>query len=223
MLAAFVAVPADESSDGLEIVGAPEVSPDVEVAPALSPESTLAAVAEAPAEAPLAVPLVEPTDELPDEPPVPVMPAEPPGLPPAAALAVPEMGRVPEPPGPPGPPLPPVDAAAAAAAAVELGGGGRLPDAGKCPPPDWSLRALFVAGLRADDLTAALLSAAAKSLPSVFWAEKLADAAPPACASVFIGWATLMRGGREITGIAFIPAETASDVPSGTPQPTILR
>jgi hypothetical protein len=220
VLAAFVAVPADESSDGLEIAGVPEVSPDVTVAPALSPEAPLAAVAEAPDEAPLAVPLVEPTDALPDEPPVLVTPLGPLGLPPAAALAVPEKGRVLE---PPGPLLPPVDAAAAAAAAVELGGGERLPDAGKCPPPDWSLRALFVAGLRADDLAAALASAAAKSLPSVFWAEKQADAAPPVCAAVFIGWATLMRGGREITGIAFIPVETASDVPSDTPQPTILR
>jgi len=169
---------------------------------ALPPEAAVAAEAETPAEVPLAVLLVEPTDEPLDELRVLVTPVGPPELPPAAVLAVPAVGRAAD---PPEPPLPPVDAAAAAAAdAVEVGGGEGLPDAGKCPPPDGSLWALFIAGLRADDLAAALLRAAAKSLPSVFWAEELAAAAPPDCAGAFVGWAALMRGAREITGIAFI-------------------
>jgi hypothetical protein len=209
----------------------------VTVAPALAPEAPLAAEAEPPAEVPLAVPLAEPTEELPvevpldvplpvllvgplDEPPVPATPVAAREPPPAAVLPVPAVGRAPE---PPAPPVPPVDAAAAAAAAVEVGGGERLPDPGKCPPLDPSLWALFVAGLRAAGLGAALLSADAKSLPSVFWAEKSADAAPPACAAAFVGWATLMRGARGIAGITFIPAEIASDVPSVGPRPTILR
>jgi hypothetical protein len=182
-----VAVPADESSDGLEVVAPPGVSPGIVVAPAVPPEAPVAALAESPAD----VTLVTPPVELPDEPPVLV-----------TAVA---------------PPVAAVDAAAAA-----VGGGERLPDVGKGPPPDWSLCALFVAGLRAADLAAALFSAAAKSLPSVFWAEKSADAAPPACAALFVGWAALMRGALEITGITFIEVERASDVPSGTPRPTIV-
>jgi hypothetical protein len=145
-----VAVPAGESSDELEFVAAPVVPPEIAVA--------------SPAEVPLAeVPLAAPFVEPPDEPPVLVTPVGPPGLPAVAALAVPALGPVPE---PPGPPVPPVDAAAAAAAVED--GGEELPAAGNCPPPDWSFWALFAAGLRAADLAAALLSAAAKSLPSAF-------------------------------------------------------
>ena len=185
-------------------MAASAVTPAEAEAPA---ELALAAAAASPAGVPLVVPLAEPVEpdepgEPPDEPPVPATPVVLRELTPAAVFAVPGVERVPE---PPDPAVPPADAAAAAAAAEEVGGGERLPDTGNCPPPDPSLGALFPAGLRADDLAAALLSADAKSLPSALWAEKSLGTDPPDCGPAFIGWATLMRGGRGITGIAFIP------------------
>lgn len=138
-----MAVPAVEPAAELEFAAASAVCPAAAAA--------LAAAAESPDGAPLAVPLVEP--------PAAAMLVGLRELPPAAVLAVPAAE-------PPDPPVRSVDAAAAAAA--EVGGGERLPGAGKCPPLDPSLWPLFVAGLRAADLAAALLSADAKSLPAVF-------------------------------------------------------
>lgn len=155
-LAVPAVVPADESGDELEFVAAPDVPPEIAVALAEAPVSALA---ESPAEVPLAAPFVEPLDE----PPVLVTPVGPAGLPPAVEPGVPALEGVPE---LPCPAVPPVDAAAAAAAVED--GGEELPAAGNCPPPDGSFWALFAAGLRAADLAAALLSAAAKSLPSAF-------------------------------------------------------
>ena len=111
-----------------------------------APEASAAALVESPAEVPAAVPPVGPTDEppglvTPDGPPVPV-----------PVLAVPAVELVP---APLAAPFAAADAAAAAATAGEVGGGERLPGAGKCPPLDPSLCALFETGLRAADLVAA--------------------------------------------------------------------
>jgi len=209
-LEAPAATPVDASVVAPETAVAPAVSSGVAVALAV-PVAAVASVAVAAAELadpvaeePFTVPLAGPPAELPAA----GIPVEP--------LAVRGVAVLP--------------AAALPAAAVAVAGGETLPGAGKRPPLVPWLWALFVAGLREGVLAtawaAALLSVAAKSLPSVFWAaeyEELVDTAPPACAEVFIGCATLMRGGRGITGIAFIPVERASDVPSGTPRPTISR
>jgi hypothetical protein len=164
-----LAVPVAESGDVLGIEVVPAVSPDVTVAPALEPDAASAAAAEPPAGVPLAVPLVVPVAVLPvaplAEPLVPATPVGPRGLPPLSVFVVPAVVRAPEPPTPPAPaPAPAVDAAAAA---VEAAGGETLPDAGNCPPLDPLPCSLLVAGLRAADLLAALVSADAKSLPSV--------------------------------------------------------
>jgi hypothetical protein len=90
--------------------------------------------------------------------------------------------------------------------------GERLPGAGKCPPVDPPSWALFAAGLRVG-LGPALLSAAAKSWPLAPGMGELADAAPFACA------ASLFAGACETVGIAFIPTDKASDVPSAAIEP----
>jgi len=120
-----------------------------------------------------------------------------------------------------------VAAVATAAATGEVGGGEELPGAGNCPPLDPPSWALLAIGLRAGGLEDASFSAAAKSLPLVLSAAGSADVAPPACSAVLMFAvrltcaASLLIGNREITGIAFIPSEIASDVPSAAPPPTI--
>jgi hypothetical protein len=105
------------------------------------------------------------------------------------------------------------EAVEAAAAGCVVGGGEGLPCPGKLPPVEPSSWALLVAALRTG-LEPAALSAAAKAWPLALSPAELA-AAPPACA------ASLEMGACEITGIAFIPNEIASDVPSTAPRPTI--
>ena len=51
-------------------------------------------------------------------------------------------------------------------------------------------------------------------MPLVLCAEESAVAEPPACAVLPVGPTPLLTGAREITGIAFIPIEIASHVPS---------
>jgi hypothetical protein len=119
--------------------------------------------------------------------------------------------------------------AAVATAAVpgDVAGGEELPGAGNCPPLDPPSWALFAAGLRVGGLGAASFSVAAKSLPLVLSPAGSADAAPPACSAALAFAvrltcaASLLIGSREITGIAFIPSEIASDVPSAEAPPTI--
>jgi hypothetical protein len=111
------------------------------------------------------------------------------------------------PPVVPPPATPAADAGATAAPWGDFGGGEGLPDAGNCPPLGPPLWALFAAGLRAG-LEPALLSAAAKSWPPALRAAESADAVSPVVAG------SMWMGARETVGIAFIPAELASDVPS---------
>jgi hypothetical protein len=118
-------------------------------------------------------------------------------------------------------------AVATAAAPGDVGRGEELPGAGNCPPLDPPSWALFAAGLRVGGLGAASFSVAAKSLPLVLSPAGSDDAAPPACSATLAFAvrltcaASLLIGRREITGIAFILSETASDVPSAAPPPTI--
>lgn len=105
-----------------------------------------------------------------------------------------------------GPP-PAATAAAEAGATGEFWGGERLPGAGKCPPVDPLPWALLAAGLRLG-LVPALLSAAAKSWPPALPAAESAVAAP------LVGAGSMWMGACETLGIAFIPTELASDVPS---------
>jgi hypothetical protein len=156
----------------------------------------------------------------------------------AVPLPVPLLVPLPVPPLPPllrgllPPTAPPAvgdteAAVAAAAAPGDVAGGEELPGAGNCPPLDPLSWALFAAGLRVGGLGAALFSAAAKSLPLVLSPAGSADAAPPACSAALAlavrltCAASLLIGSREIIGIAFIPGEIASDVPSAAPPPTI--
>ncbi|MGB6355250.1 MAG: hypothetical protein WBF21_14850, partial [Steroidobacteraceae bacterium] len=99
-----------------------------------------------------------------------------------------------------------------------VGGGEVLPVAGNWPPVAPAATGLLGAALRAD-LGASWVIAAAKSLPPLLGAEESAGAAPPACAASLACAAPLLIGAREITGIAFIPREIASDVPSEGPSP----
>lgn len=108
-------------------------------------------------------------------------------------------------------------AAATGAAAGAAGGGELLPDAGNWPPLVALSLSLSAAALRAGlggGSGAALFISAAKSLPLGLGAAGLAEAAPPACAAPLVCEAALFTGAREITGMAFMPYETASDVPS---------
>jgi hypothetical protein len=127
--------------------------------------------------------------------------------PPAAPLDVPPLEVPPlaatlEPPA-----ATAAEAGATAAATGEVWGGERLPGAGNCPPVDPLPWALFAAGLRLG-LEPALLSAAAKSWPPALRAAKSALAGPLA------GAGSMWMGACETVGIAFIPTELASDVPS---------
>jgi hypothetical protein len=168
-------------------------------------------VLETPAAAGAGAPLPAPLTLLPALLPVPLPLLRPVLLPPTAPLAVGD-----------------VEADVATAAATgEVGGGEELPGAGNCPPLDPPSWALFAVGLRAGGLEDASFSAAAKSLPLVLSPAASAEAAPPACSAALAlvvrltSAASLLIGSREITGIAFIPSEIASDVPSAALPPTI--
>jgi hypothetical protein len=103
--------------------------------------------------------------------------------------------------------VPPPPAAIAAVAAGDVGGGDGLPGAGNWPPVDSLPGALFAAGLRVG-LEPALLSADAKSWPPALRAVESADAVP------LVDAGSMLMGACETVGIAFIPGELASDVPS---------